>query len=742
MKPKKRKIPIKKISEPRIRTKRFYEKSTYWIIGIIILTAIVYLPGINNELTNWDDPAYINENPYAKEFSWENTKSMFSEYYIGNYHPLTLLSYNIEYQFSKADPLIYHINNLLLHLLNTLLVFWFISLLVKNNKISAITAVLFGVSPLHVESVMWISERKDVLYTFLFLTSLIAYIKYLDKRKTKLIILSLLLFLLSLLSKGQAVTLAVSLLAIDYIYGRKLLSKTVIIEKIPYFALALLFGVIAITAQKSGEAIAIEGADTIFGQIIYACYAFTEYIIKLIVPNNLSAIYPYPSNPDGSIPIWVYLYLIPFAAIIWFFIYSLKHDRSLAFGIIFFVLNIFLVLQLLPVGKAIMADRYTYIPSIGIFFIVGSYFEKISLDRPKYKQVIGFIFGLYVFVLSILTYNRCEVWENSLSLWNDVLKKYPELPQAAYNRAIVREKERDIKGAIEDYSVTIRNDPANAEAYNNRGNAKTSAGDFKGAIDDLTMAVNIHDNYDEAYYNRGIARIEQKDYQAAIADFDTAVSLNSRHIGALNNRGNAKKLSGDFEGAINDYNEVIAIAPDLAQSYNNRGSTYVSMQDYRRAIMDFTKAIKLEAGSEDAYYNRGSAYIFIGEYDSAKADFTMAININPKNIMAYNNRGNAKASSGDLSGAILDYDQVLSLNSGHVSAYFNRAFIKTKLGDYKGALPDLDMAIKLNPQYVTAYYLRGIAKISIGQDGCDDLRLSLQMGYKEAEKDVVKYCRD
>lgn len=742
MRSKKKKILKQKVFEPEIKTKRFYEKSNYWIIGIVILTALAYFPGINNELTNWDDPAYISENPYIKELSWQNTTKIFSENYIGNYHPLTLLSYNIEYQFSESKPLLYHINNLLLHLLNTFLVFWLINILVKNVKVAAITAVLFGIHPLHVESVVWISERKDVLYTFFFLTSLIAYIKFLNKRKTKLIFFSLLLFLLSLLSKGQAVTLAVSLLAIDYILDRKLLSKKVIIEKIPFFALALLFGVIAINAQKSGQAVAIEKAETFFGQIIYAFYAYTEYIIKLIAPNNLSAIYPYPADQDGSIPVWIYFYLIPFVAIIWFFVYSLRHSKSLAFGIIFFTINIFLLLQLLPVGKALMADRYTYIPSIGIFFIIGIYIDKISIKKPKFKRSIGFIFGLYVFTLFSLTYNRCDIWENSLSLWNDVLVKHPEVPQAAYNRAIIREKKKDFKGAISDYTTTIKNDPSNAEAFNNRGNARTSSGDFKGAIDDLTKAISLQINYTEAYYNRGIARIEMKDYAAAIADFDTTISLNSQHIGALNNRGNVQKISGDIHAALIDYNKVIELIPEKAESYNNRGSAYISMKDYKSAIDDFTKAIELDPVSEDAWYNRGNTYIFLLEYDKAIIDFTKALNINPQNVMAYNNRGNARARSGDIEGAISDYDQVVLLNPGRVSAYFNRAYIKTQSGDLKGALSDLDMAISLNPQHVTAYYLRGVTKISLGQNGCDDLRLSYQMGYKDAEKDVSKYCED
>ena len=741
MRSKRKPIPSQKVVKPTLISQKFYRKSNSWLIGIILLTALAYLPSLNNELTNWDDHAYIDENPYIKEFSWENIKEMFSEYYIGNYHPLTLLTFNIEYQFVKTSPPLYHINNLLLHLLNTFLVFVFIRILFNKLHIAALVALLFGISPLHVESVAWVSERKDVLYAFFFLASIITYIRYVNTDKTKILFVSILFFVFSLLSKGQAVTLAVSLIAVDYMLGRKLFSKRVIIEKLPFLILALVFGYIAIDAQRSGEAVAVEKAETFFHQIVYAVYAFTSYIVKLIIPHNLSAIYPYPVDQEGNMPLWIYLFLIPFAGIIWFFYYSLKNNKSSAFGLIFYAVNIFLLLQLLPVGKAIMADRYTYIPSIGIFFIIAVVIDKINIEYPKFRKSFQYLIGVYILILSVFTYNRCNVWENSISLWDDVLSKHPTLPQAAYNRAIAREKNGDLRLAIADYSVTINNDPENAAAYNNRGNAKTSTGDYKGAVNDLTKAISLTKNYTEAYYNRGIARIEMKDYSAAINDFDTALSLNKKHVGALNNRGNVRKVSGNPQGAIEDYNKLLEIDPDRAETYNNRGNAYIAMEDYRSAICDFSKAIQLNPGNEEARYNRGNAYAFIAEYDSAIADLSSAININPRNIMAYNNRGNARAGSGDLDGAVSDYDNVIMLNPGHISAYFNRAYIKTQLDDFQGALPDIDMVIKLNPQYVTAYYLRGIVLINLGKDGCDDLRHAYEMGYKEAEKDVLKYCR-
>lgn len=741
MKSKKRKAPVKPVTEKRDKTNRVSLNSKYWIIGILLITFIVYLPGFDNEITNWDDQAYISESPYVKDFSFNNTYRLFSEYYIGNYHPFSLLVYNIEYQVSGNDSTLYFIVNLILHLLNTFLVFLLMRLLIKNYRVASIVALLFGINPMHVESVAWLSELKDVLYSSFYLSSLIVYVRYIDERKAKFLVLSLFLFIISLLSKGQAVTLSLSIIAIDYLKSRNLLDRKVIIEKLPYLILSVLFGIIAIHAQKTGQAVAVARADNFFLQLVYAAYAYSQYVFKLLIPVNLSAIYPYPVNANGIMPVWMYLYIVPFALVVWLFFYSIKNNRIIAFGILFYTLNIFLLLQIIPVGKAIMADRYSYIPSIGLFFVVAVVLDKWLSRQSTIKRTVSYMFGVYVIILSISTWNRCDVWDNSLSLWDDVLKKYPELPQAAYNRAIFREQMGDYKGAAEDYNITINNDPDNAEAYNNRANARASYGDYKGAVEDLTRAISLRDNYVEAFYNRGIARINLKNYKDAIADFDTAIKMNPEHIGALNNRGNARKEYGDIDGAIKDYNRVIELMPDKAGTYNNRGNTYLSIKDYKKAISDFTKAIKLNPAKEDSYYNRGNAYIYLTEYDSAITDLTKAISINPKIYIAYNNRGNARASSGDLEGAISDYDQVITLNPSHISAYFNRAFIKTKVGDYEGALSDLNLTIKLNPNYVTAYYLRGVVKISLSLDGCDDLIKSYQMGYTEAEKDIKKYCK-
>ena len=221
----------------------------------IVITGIAFCPSLINGWTNWDDEVYVLNNENIREFSWSQIKYWFTEYHHGNYHPLTMISYMVEYSIAELDPIIYHLTNYLLHLLNTGLVFFFIFKLIARKDVALITAILFGVHPMHVESVAWISERKDLLYTAFYLGSILVYLSYKQSPDWKKYNIILLLFLGSLLSKSAAVVLPVVLLLIDYFQERKL-TKRLLLEKIPLFVLSIVFGILAIKSQNATEAIA------------------------------------------------------------------------------------------------------------------------------------------------------------------------------------------------------------------------------------------------------------------------------------------------------------------------------------------------------------------------------------------------------------------------------------------------------------------------------------------------------
>ncbi|HKB43192.1 MAG TPA: hypothetical protein VKC90_02345, partial [Chitinophagaceae bacterium] len=262
----------------------------YFGLFIILLIALIaFLPALKAGFV-WDDKNYIQNNPGLHSI---NLKEIFSSYVLGNYHPLTMLSLAIEYHFWGLNEAGYHIINVLLHLLNVILVFYAIFLLSNKTGVALIAALLFGIHPLHVESIAWASELKDLLYTFFFLASYIFYLKYIKSNKNKFLFYALLLFMFSLLSKAMAVSLPLLLLLTDYFKGRKI-NMTILLEKLPFFILAVIFGVVAIHAQKSSHSIQDINIFTFPQRIIFASYGFITYLLKLLVPSHLSAYYPYP----------------------------------------------------------------------------------------------------------------------------------------------------------------------------------------------------------------------------------------------------------------------------------------------------------------------------------------------------------------------------------------------------------------------------------------------------------------
>jgi len=670
-----------------------------WSVILVVITTIAYFPAFNNEITNWDDDSYIVNNPTLKKISLENTKQIFSEYYMGNYHPLTMLSLSLDYQIGGADKdgeikaWIYLFTNILLHIINTLLVLWLVYLLIGRFNIAVAAALLFGVHTLHVESVAWISERKDVLYAMFFIASLISYIYYINKKNIGFFVISLLLFILSLLSKGQAVSLAVSLVAIDYLFKRKLLDIKVIAEKLPYFILAAIFGVVAIYAQKAGNALHEENSYEFYKRIGFAGYTFTQYLLKLILPVKLAAIYPYPDIIFKSIPDHFWLFLIPSISVVYAFFHYVGKNRVLAFSIAFFTINIALLLQLIPVGSAIMADRYAYIPSIGFFIFLAWAIFKIIDKYPGQTLVLKGVFTAYLLLLTVFSAQRCDIWENSLSLWDDTIEKSP--------KAVV--------------------------AWNNRGSTKDRAKNHKGAIDDFTRAILYKPDYKHAFYNRGTARKdlakEQKDTNllvVAIKDFDYAIKLDTNFVEAFHNRALATENMVDYITNPKRRNNLL-----------------------NASLADYNKTLELDQGYENAIVNRGVVKGKLGRIDEAIADFDMAISIDPQNASAYSNRGLAKDYAKNLDGAIADYNQAINIDPEFITAYLNRGIVYRKLNDIKASISDFNKVLELDDKNAAAYYFRGMNLVQSNRlnEGCKDLNIAKNLGHRYAQPAINEYCK-
>jgi protein O-mannosyl-transferase len=619
---KKKQIPQKNISK-KISLKTSYAPVRRDYIGlflILVITFIVYGVSLSNGFVNWDDDKYIQNNPLITSI---DLKALFSKYVMGNYHPLTMLGYAIEYQFFGLNAAGYHVINLLLHLVNTLLVFYAVFYLSNKTIVALIACLFFGIHPMHVESVAWASELKDLLYSFFFLASYIFYLKYVKEQSKKFYFFSLLLFLCSLLSKGMAVSLPVVLLLTDYFKGRKITRQTVI-EKIPFFLLAIIFGIIAVYAQKSLGAT----ESTVFPftqRILFAGYAFINYLIKLLIPLGLSSYYPYPVKVGASVPAPYYIYMIILLGLAIYLFYFHRHSKKIIFGTVFFTVTIFFVLQLLPVGDTIMADRYCYIPSIGLFFLAGEGFYWLWSKKKKLVPVI--LAGAFIIFFSVQTYARCRVWQNGLTLWNDVIDKYQIIPAAYYNRGLYFFNENQDQEALSDFNKAIELKPDYADAYNNRGSLFIKQGKTDAALNDLNKAISYNRNFIQSYFNRGFLLYQKKQFAEALMDYNKVIELNpdAEKLTVVYNLiailyMNEKK----YNEALDNLNKAIKLRPDFAEAINNRGSLLMKQEKYEEAIRDFTTAIEFRPDYTEAYFNRGIAEFNSGKKDAGCRDWQRA----------------------------------------------------------------------------------------------------------------------
>jgi tetratricopeptide (TPR) repeat protein len=354
------------------------------------------------------------------------------------------------------------------------------------------------------------------------------------------------------------------------------------------------------------------------------------YMLKGIIPYKLSAYYPYPVlTPGSSYPVIYYLSpLILLGILFLIFKLSWKKNKTIVFGLAFFIVNIFLLLQLLPVGGSMMSERYTYLCYIGLFFIIGNSFSKMWDSSNKkissYKYLFAFILVIYSTYLAYGTVQRNKVWKNSEVLWTNVIKQYPEAVIAYGNRGSYYQKANMIDIALADFNEALRLKPDHPETLINRSDVYRIKGMYKESIEDCNKALAAKKDFPGAYMNRGIAYCIVGRYDDAFADFGKVIAQDKNNSNVYCNRGNLYDMKMMFDSAISDYNNAIRLKPDYAEAFYNRGKTYMRKQNYSQAIDDFTKAIKFNSTYGEAYLFRSESYRTLKDYPKALDDIRTA----------------------------------------------------------------------------------------------------------------------
>ncbi len=581
---------------PEAKQRKVKEKSPSllpWILPIMIITGICFLPVFNNALTNWDDEYYVVQNSLLRGPDWAG---IFSKPVVSNYHPITVASLALNYSISGLDPTSYVLLNLLLHLANTGLVFYFIWLISgKRLWVAAFSSIVFGIHPMHVESVAWVSERKDVLYTLFFLLSLVQYWFFLKTGKNKNLIYCFLFFGLSLLSKPAAIILPLILFLLDYWYGRSF-SKRNIIEKIPFLLLSAVFAILTVKLQ-SKTAIASLDFYPLWTRFFFATYTSMMYAVRFFVPYPLSAFHPFPATQSLGLPIM----LSPvFSVALLVFMWFKRKNKLIIFSILFFIINLILVLQIISIGGTLLAERYTYVPYIGLTFLIGMLLDKYSGSVSKY--IVWGIPAAVLAVFAVITFQRTKVWKDSDTLWTDVIKHFPKTSVPRNNRAnyLIRlsssvsdqaKQNELLQRALEDCNVTLKTGFNHARAYENRQNIYLRLNKDTLALRDAGALIRLEPRNRLGYYTKGAVYMRFNMPDSAIAFFNKCLEIDPNTDFALNNRGSL---------LFNHYKK------------------------YREAMADFTKAIQINPQG-DYFLNRSYCHYQLGELELAKNDARMAM---------------------------------------------------------------------------------------------------------------------
>lgn len=600
----------KKAAQTRTQSGSSGLSRNQWIgLGAMLLVVfLAYLPVMQADFINYDDDLYITENHLIQNPSGENVKTLFADYFQNQYSPVAMLIMAAEMKIFGGNVAILKFISILLHLACTLLVFQLIRALFNRYDYALITAGLFGLHTLQVESVAWLTASMKIGAFALFsLASVLAYVYYLDRKKTGLYVASLVLFLLSCFSKEQAIALVAVLPAIDYLRGRALLSRSVLLEKAPFLLIGLIFAFVTLGISSEMQNERMANYWSFFDRLIFSFYAFAFYMVKLILPVNLSAFYTYPLK--DAIPAYYYISpIVGIGALYALYYFWKKDNRLVVFGILFFLIHIALPMlsQIMSVRDTMMADRYLYLPAIGAFLMLAYALMGWGQKKPGLKNAIWGGLAAYGLLLAILTYQRSAVWDNSITIFSDVIEKgkaeqgkfNPFLSIAYNNRGNALKENGNVDAAFTDYNEGLRQDPNSYDLYNNRGIVYKERRDMNQALADYNKSIELKPDYDKAYVNRGNVYFETQQYDQAVADYAKALELNPRNAFAYSARGAVYAMQGQLDRALEEFNQAIRYNRNMKDAYRNRALTYYNLKRYNEALADIDRYLSLDPNNQ------------------------------------------------------------------------------------------------------------------------------------------------
>lgn len=653
---------------------------TGWIALIIGVTFLTYLPVLAAGFTNYDDGTHLLNNALVRSLHPDHLRAIFTTSVHATYIPLTVLSFAVEHHFFGFDPFVYHLDNLLLHMGVVLLVFFLARRLGASAAGAGVGALIFAVHPMHVESVAWVTERKDVLYAFFYLLSVVSYLRYLQEGRREGYYLSFLFALLSIFAKPMAVSLPLVLLLTEWFVSGKVDARR-LAEKIPH---TIAVGVIGlITYLSHARAPMVPPAE---GVLIWV-WSLAFYLGKFFFPVDLSPLYPAPEPVGLQNPAYATsAAVVGVALLVWM---RFRKNRWVNFAFLYFFFSIFFLLRF-DVGRDVnvVADRFMYLPSLGFCLLIGStaalLFEKNKENRFR-RPLIQAGTAALLLILAVAATRQVRIWDNSVVLWTHAMRYAPDNLMVYVNRADALITGGQVQNAAADYRA------AKGIYQRTRQGIGPMPDDEQVRTQELarlSAVVDAHPESADGYMMRGIFYASHQQTDLALSDFNRGIVLEPSDESAYINRGILFGQNGRMEEALADANKALEIKPNWGFAHLIRGNLLMEAGRLEEAAADYTAAIA-QAPTEAKYYlNRGMAFRRLGRGQEAREDLDTAIRLSPRMVNGYMERAEWYGQNNQWPEALADYSRIILINDSIGEVYWKRSAVYRRLGFLNEAVKD------------------------------------------------------
>jgi Flp pilus assembly protein TadD len=685
------------------------------------LAAIVWVifgQTLHHEFVNFDDNLYVYENPAVNGgLTLNGIAAMFTHVECNFYHPLTMISLMVNYQLNGLHPGGYHLTNVLLHTLSAILLFLILRGMTGFTLRSAFVAAVFAIHPLRVESVAWVAERKDVLSGFFFMLTLWAYARYIrNTRSTNRYLVVVVLFALGLLCKPNLVTLPFVLLLLDYwplqrfgagtVAGGKLARQRggfsvfarLIVEKVPLFVLSAAASVMAPIAE--GNAMASLPGMPFLVRMGNPIMSYVTYLRQMVYPAGLAPFYPLPARDLSGWKIILALALL--VAISAAAVAAWRKRPYLLVGWLWYLGILVPMIGIMQVGGFAHADRYTYLPMIGVSIALTWAAADLCAGWRHRNAVLGGCSAIILIALIFCARAQTSYWRNSESLWTHTLACTSDNYIAHNDLGIVLLLKGNVDEAIAQFQQALQITPGSAGSYNNLGNALLQKGNVDEAITIYQKALQIKPDNAEALNYLGNALLQKGSVDEAIARFRQALQIKPDGLDAHNSLGDALLQKGSVDEAIAQFRQALQIKPDGLDAHNNLGDALLQKGSVDEAIAQFQQALQIKPDDATAYNNLGSALLQKGNGDEAITHYQKALQIKSDYAEAHNNLGNVLLQRGNVDEAITHYQKALQIKSDYAKAHNNLGNALLQKGNLDEAIAHFQTALQIKPDYAEA----------------------------------------